>query len=203
MTNETGRVDFVDSTHCWLCGSAYLRDERVCSRCGSTRVLSHEAERLERNAVELVALMNESEAIREATPQGDYTPAPRRWARASILFPFGSSDTLVFLAHGALGAFIGGSLWYVVAVLLHSDVGALAILMGFFTGKGISLSTPYRRATLTPIAILVTAAMWDLCCALFTAQGISLSPLDAVFLIVSIVAAAAPIDFLPRNTAAR
>ena len=138
-----------------------------------------------------------------ANGEAEFPTSRRSRLRMPAFLSLGSPDFLVFLAYGALGAFIGGSLWCVVAVLLHTDVGILAILMGFFTGKGIAMAAPYRRATLTPVAMLLTAGMWDVCSALITSQGIPLTPLDAVFCIVSLVAAAIPIDFLPRNFAAR
>lgn len=198
----TESIEFFDATRCWLCGKTYKNDERVCFNCGSTRVLSHDSVRLERNALELIELTRSPEATYPDDEDGEPIPA-RRGRPRQPASSFGTSDLALYLAYGALGAFIGGSLWCVIAVLWHSDVGALAILMGYFTGKGIAMAALYRRGTLTLIAMLVTAGMWDVCTALIISQGISLTPLDAAFYVVSLIAAAIPIDFLPRNLTAR
>jgi hypothetical protein len=180
---------FLDSARCCLCDGAYAGDERVCFRCGSTRVLSQEGVRLGRNASELVTLMTEWEANADARPDGA-PPMLRPWLRVPTVFSFGSSGSFLFLAHGGLRLHrrepvVRGGRPPVLRRRGGRDGGAL----------------PSRDAHAE--RPLLTAAMWDRCSALITSQGFPLTPLDAVFCIVGLIAAAAPTDFLPRNLAAR
>jgi len=111
------------------------------------------------------------------------------------------ADLLLATAYGALGAFIGAGLWCVVATLAHALLGPLGLVMAFLTGKGTAMTATFRSSALVLVAVALTALSWDVCAALLTSQGAALSPLDAVFCLISLFVAAAPVDFLPRRPA--
>lgn len=210
---------------CWQCERKFRGAELICGRCGATRVTSVASARLSGSARELMEMLDSfashetGDAANSPTDSGAGTKpsagegAGRTRHKATTNRPSGiaragaavwsgqHADVLLSAIHGALGAFIGAGLWCVIATIVHGLVGPMAIAVGFLVGMGTAMDGQRRGIPLTLIAILLTAATWEVCVALITSQGVTFGPLDIAFCAIGILASAFPTELLPRYSA--